>query len=251
MHKLKLTPQGADKIAHAHATSEALNITHFAVGDGVLTDTPTALTSERYRASVLGIDKVKTGQYEVICIVPPHVGGFVVREFGVFDDTGTLIWAGALPPTDKPTAQDVAVDFRIKAVVQIDNPQVQIIIDPNAITATRAWATAQFIPKSVLELLYPIGYKYWTHKNENPAAAFSELFGYETHWRRLEGVHLLAVKDGTKASRPMHTLQATATDAQGVLDTAYTSYLFERYDPSNLPPTYDGTHRYGDGTTYQ
>lgn len=256
-YKLFLTKQGADKVAHAHATSSTLAISHFAVGQGESVDFSARLNEQSlvapcYRGQTAGAYKLSSNQYEILCVIPPDVGGFTVREFGLFDSDGVLIWVGNIPETYKPEIASLsAVDFRIKAVVQVDNPQVQIVLDGNTVTATRTWVDNHFIPKSALELLYPIGYKYWSHKNENPAAAFSALFGYETHWRRLEGVHLLAVKEGTKASKPMYTFDGVATDNNAVLDLAYTSYLFERYDPSALPVMYDGTHYYNGNSQYQ
>ena len=94
-----------------------------------------------------------------------------------------------------------------------------------------------------LELAYPYGHPYWTHSKSNPKPLFDAMFGYETHWRRLEGVGLIAVKDGdTYIGQPMLTLGQVgntepATTGRPHAYPIYTSYLFERYNPDDVIET--------------
>ena len=77
----------------------------------------------------------------------------------------------------------------------------------------------------------------------NPKPLFDAMFGYETYWRRLEGVGLVAVKDGDAyIGQPMLTLgqrgmTELATSQRPQAYPIYTSYLFERYDPSTVVET--------------
>ena len=150
-YQLLLTNAGAAKIATAsNAGGTPLHITDFAVGQGVNVDFSTrldkqTLVAKRYQGKVESVNFVAPNKYEIVCVVPVDVGGFTIREFGLIDSDGVLVWVGSLPEVQKPTADSLsAVDYRLKAVVQIDNPAVSIVVDTNAITATQSWVNANF-----------------------------------------------------------------------------------------------------------
>ena len=254
-YQLLLTNLGQQKIAAAaSAGSDAVHITQFAVGQGVNVDfsqrlDQQVLVSKRYQGAVESVAPTAiTGQYEITCIVPIDQGGWTIRELGLIDSEGALIWVGQLPDVQKPVANSTAaVDYRIKAVIQIDNPEVTVVIDASAVTATRSWVSDNFVSNprfaSFLELAFPYGYPYWTHSKTNPKPLFDAMFGYETHWRRLEGLSLVAVKDGDAyIGQPMLNLgqRGTTELANSVRPhtyPVYTNYLFERYDPSTVVET--------------
>lgn len=150
-YQLLLTNAGATKIATAsNAGGTPLHITDFAVGQGVNVDFSArldkqTLVAKRYQGKVESVNLVAPNKYEIVCVVPVDVGGFTIREFGLIDSDGVLVWVGSLPEVQKPDGSSLsAVDYRLKAVVQIDNPQVSIVIDANAITATQSWVNANF-----------------------------------------------------------------------------------------------------------
>lgn len=150
-YQLLLTNAGATKIATAsNAGGTPLHITDFAVGQGVNVDFSTrldkqTLVAKRYQGKVESVNLVAPNKYEIVCVVPVDVGGFTIREFGLIDSDGVLVWVGSLPEVQKPTADSLsAVDYRLKAVVQIDNPAVSIVVDTNAVTATQSWVNANF-----------------------------------------------------------------------------------------------------------
>lgn len=261
-HRLFLTTQGRAKIATAASTAQGIRLTDFVIGSGRDVDfaarlDKNTLVAKRYQGKIASITAVSgvLGQYEIDCVVPQDIGGFAIREFGLLDDAGALVYVGTLPEVVKPDASSIAaLDYRIKAVVQIDNPLVSIIIDANVVTATRSWVESHFIPRSALELLYPLGYKYWSHTPDSPKAGFDALFGYETFWRRLKGVHLIAVDDNDPNIATPMTYVGGQGDAvtDGSLPehyTGYTSYLWERYEPSETAVRYDGKYQY-DGTAH-
>ena len=254
-YQLLLTNLGQQKIAAAaSAGSDAVHITQFAVGQGVNVDfsqrlDQQVLVSKRYQGAVESVAPTAiTGQYEITCIVPIDQGGWTIRELGLIDSEGALIWVGQLPDVQKPVANSTAaVDYRIKAVIQIDNPEVNVVIDASAVTATRSWVSDNFVSNprfaSFLELAFPYGYPYWTHSKTNPKPLFDAMFGFATHWRRLEGLSLVAVKDGDAyIGQPMLNLgqRGTTELANSVRPhtyPVYTNYLFERYDPSTVVET--------------
>ncbi len=264
-YQLLLTDLGKEKLATtAVVGGAAIQITNFVVGEALDVDffarlNEQTLVNPCYQSQVDGViaDSQVNHRYEVMCVVPQSAGGFFIRELGLLDADGDLIWVGSLPSVYKPEGNSTsAVDYRIKAVVQIDNPDVQLVVDTSVVTATRAWCKETFIPKQALELFFPIGYKYWSHSDVSPKAGFDALFGYETHWRRLRGVYLIGVNEYDnnidepsllvgEAGHLAHNNGANPDQYRG-----YTSYLWERYDPSE-PPKYNGLQLYNGETTYQ
>lgn len=254
-YQLLLTTLGQQKLsAAASAGSQPVRITEFAVGQGVNVDfskrlDQQVLVSKRYQGKVESVVATAVkGQYEIACIVPQNQGGWAIREIGLIDSAGDLIWVGQVPEVQKPVASSTAaVDYRIKAVISIDNPNVNLVIDANVVTATQAWVANNFVSNprfaQFLNLAFPFGYPYWTHSKSNPKPLFDAMFGFETHWRRLEGVGLVAVKDGDAyIGLPMLTLGQVgttelATTGRPHAYPIHTSYLFERYDPSTVVET--------------
>ncbi|MEC9443793.1 MAG: phage tail protein, partial [Pseudomonadota bacterium] len=254
-YQLLLTTLGQQKLASAaSAGGQPVRITEFAVGQGVDVDfskrlDQQVLVSKRYQGTVESVASTAViGQYEITCIVPQDQGGWFIREIGLIDSTGDLIWVGQVPEVQKPVASSTAaVDYRIKAVINIDNPNVNLVIDANVVTATQSWVDNNFVSNprfaQFLNLAFPFGYPYWTHSKSNPKPLFDAMFGFETHWRRLEGVGLVAVKDGDAyIGQPMLTLGQVgntdlATTGRPHTYPIHTSYLFERYDPSTVVET--------------
>lgn len=158
-YQLLLTTIGKQKIAAAANTgSVSLSITEFVIGQGIDVDfsqrlDEQVLVSKRYQGLVGSVTPTTvSGQYEIVCIVPPNQGGWTIRELGLIDSDGDLIWVGQLPEVQKPAANSTAaVDYRIKAVISIDNPDVSLVIDANVVTATRQWSSDTFVPLSHLD----------------------------------------------------------------------------------------------------
>lgn len=254
-YQLLLTTLGQQKLASAaSAGGQPVRITEFAVGQGVNVDFSKrldqhVLVSKRYQGNVESVASTAVaGQYEITCIVPQDQGGWAIREIGLIDSAGDLIWVGQVPEVQKPVASSTAaVDYRIKAVISIDNPDVNLVIDANVVTATQSWVTKNFVSNprfaQFLNLAFPFGYPYWSHSKSNPKPLFDAMFGFETYWRRLEGVGLVAVKDGDSyIGQPMLTLGQVgntelATTGRPHTYPIHTSYLYERYDPSTVVET--------------
>ena len=267
-YQLLLTNAGAQILANAAVNGGGMvQLTDFVVGQGVDVDfsqrlDKQTLVSKRYQGKIEGITPAaQPHTYEVSCVVPYDVGGFTIREFGLLDANGVLIWVGALPEVVKPAANtNTAVDYRIKAVIRVDNPAVSIVVDTNAVTATQSWVNANFVSKpqfaSFLELLFPLGYAYWSSVNENPKAKFDLLFGYETFWQRLEGVELLAVKDSDPQINAAKRYIGKTGDVIADSTTpdqyrGYTEYLWVRVDGTKPPVKYDGQYSYDGSAQYQ
>ncbi len=143
-----LTSYGKQKLAEAQASGTAVNITEFAVGDGngnyyAPNETQTALVNEVYRAQINRIttDSANPNWVIVEGIIPADVGGFTIREIGIFDEQNKLIAIGNYPETYKPVlSQGAGNDMYIRFIMEVENvDSVQLKIDPAIVLASRKY----------------------------------------------------------------------------------------------------------------
>ncbi|MGP0822872.1 phage tail protein [Serratia sp. CY81489] len=112
-YKAIITTAGAAKIAAASAGGTQLKIVRMAVGDGngtLPTPNPaqTKLVNEKYRAALNGltIDKALKNHILAEMIIPANVGGFWLREMGLYDEAGTLIAVSNMAESYKPKLEE-------------------------------------------------------------------------------------------------------------------------------------------------
>ena len=154
------TAIGLQLLAQAEATGSQIQLTHIAIGDGGgypidVNVSMQSLVRERFRAPVNRIfqDPENENQFTAEVIIPVTVGGFVMREIGIFDSNGNLFIVGNIPETHKSTAAEGAYTdtvFRIPFMVS-NAETVSLMIDPNVVQATHSWVintltTAFLIP---------------------------------------------------------------------------------------------------------
>ena len=103
------TAAGEAKMANAQALGQPFLLTEMGVGDGngalpVPDRNRTTLVNERRRAPIntLAPDAANPGQYLAEQIIPENVGGWWIRELGLYDADGTLCFIGNCPETYKP-----------------------------------------------------------------------------------------------------------------------------------------------------
>ncbi|HGF2897881.1 TPA: phage tail protein, partial [Escherichia coli] len=149
-----LTNIGAAKLANATALGAQVEITQMAVGDGngaLPTPNPaqTALTHELRRAqlNILTIDPVNTNQIIAEQVIPEDVGGWWIREIGLFDKDGDMIAVANCAETYKPQLQEGSGRVQVIRVILIvsSTEAVTLKIDPSVVLATRAYVDAQII----------------------------------------------------------------------------------------------------------
>lgn len=154
--RIRYTTYGAGRLANSQAGGPPLALTHLAVGDrnGVaapLGELPsaasTALVHEVHRRAINSLlpDPVQEGWVRVETIFPGSVGGWTVREIGLFDDTGTLAAIGYFPPTTKPVLADGASnEWQLLISLSVTTLEaVTLIVDPDIVTASQSWVTAE------------------------------------------------------------------------------------------------------------
>jgi phage-related tail fiber protein len=146
------TTIGEAKLANALALGIPLQITQLAVGDGAgagAQGTPlpnpaqTALVSERRRAPIntLATDPSNANVLIAEQIIPEDVGGWWIREMGLFDVDGTLIAVCNTPPTYKPVLASGSGRTQIvrMQIIVTDVAAVTLKIDPAVVLATRQY----------------------------------------------------------------------------------------------------------------
>jgi len=147
-----LTQQGAALIAAAQVAGTSVNLTEIAVGDGggVYTNpdnTATALTNETWRGALnqIQVDANNPSWVIIEALVPQSVGGWMVREVGLFDDLGNLIAIGQYPETYKPVlSAGAGKDLYIRMIMEVSSAAaVTLQIDPSIVLAPRSYVDAQ------------------------------------------------------------------------------------------------------------
>lgn len=149
-----LTAIGEAKLANATALGTAVQLTHMAVGDGngapvVPLRTQTTLVNERRRALIntLFIDPANASQIVSEQVIPEDIGGWWIREIGLFDIDGNLIAVANCPDTYKPVlAEGSGRTQVIRMVLIVANASaVQLKVDPAIVLATRGYADAKVV----------------------------------------------------------------------------------------------------------
>ncbi|WP_139759695.1 phage tail protein, partial [Salmonella enterica] len=122
--------------------------TQMAVGDGGGNPTnpdttSTALVNEVWRAAVnsVSVDKTHSNIIIVELLIPAEVGGFWVREAGIYDEFNKLVAICSLPASEKPLLEQGsgrAQTVRMTLIVS-DTSIVNITIDSTTIMATNEY----------------------------------------------------------------------------------------------------------------
>jgi hypothetical protein len=147
-----LTQVGQAKLANAVALGNTIELTHLAVGDGGgSVPTPdsdrASLINEVRRAPInrVEVDADNPNWVVVEQVMPPDVGGWTIREIGVFDSAGDLIAYGNYPETYKPTLDEGSGRTQtVRMVLQVsDTAAVTLKVDPSVVLSTRKYVDDQ------------------------------------------------------------------------------------------------------------
>lgn len=137
-----ITDIGFEKINEALIAGTKLDLKYIAIGDACgeyyePTREQTALVNELYRAETQQVDGVSA-----TALIPHNIGGFFIREVGVFDSSNNLILVAKQPLTYKPQVEQGGIkDIWIKVRLKGINPDViEIKVDPSI-----QYATVEFV----------------------------------------------------------------------------------------------------------
>ncbi|MCI0508612.1 tail-collar fiber protein [Chromohalobacter marismortui] len=140
------TAIGEAKIANAISLGRTVEITKLAIGDGGGSlPTPdsdrTSLVNEIRRAAINTsvVDDDNPNWIVVEQVLPPDIGGWTIREIGLYDADGDLIAYGNYPETYKPVLSEGSGRTQtIRFVMQVsDTAAVTLKVDPSVVLATR------------------------------------------------------------------------------------------------------------------
>ncbi|CAI0889339.1 phage tail protein [Serratia marcescens] len=186
-----ITNRGAEKIAAAAAIGEKLSITVMAVGDGLGTlpqphPEQTQLLNERYRADInsLNISNADQRVIAVDMVIPANIGGWWMREIGVYDNDGDLIAVANMPETYKPLLDEGSGRLQIirMELMVSSTADVELIVDPDVIIAPVTYVDNKFNEakgraddayalaenKAAFDDIYPPGISIFFATNLNP-----------------------------------------------------------------------------------
>ncbi len=142
-----ITTAGAAKLAAATAPGgRKVNITTMAVGDGggklpVPDAGQTGLIHEVWRHALNKISQDKRNSNYIIAelVIPPEVGGFWMRELGLYDDAGTLIAVANMAESYKPALAEGSGRSQTcrMAIIVSSVASVELTIDTTTVMATQ------------------------------------------------------------------------------------------------------------------
>ena len=149
-----LTDYGTRAIAHALSQGQPLQLTQFAVGDGngkavTPTANATALVHQTHIApvSAVSLDPRNNKQVIVELTIPENIGGFYIREMGVFDAQNKLIAYANCPESFKPAENSGSGKVQVlRMILKVESSSaVTLSIDNSVIFVTRQ----QMAPKTI------------------------------------------------------------------------------------------------------
>lgn len=153
-YKAVLTKIGAAKIAAATAGGTKINLTQMAVGDGGGTlPTPdpaqTKLINEKHRAALnkVIVDPKHKNYLVAELVIPPEIGGFWMRELGLYDEVGALIAVSNMAESYKPLLSEGsgrAQTLRMVVIVS-DMDTVNFLIDSSTVLATQEYVDEKLL----------------------------------------------------------------------------------------------------------
>ena len=166
-----LTQIGQQKKAQAEVTGTALGITTFKVGDSngsyyQPNENQTALVNAKYTGSFeegtqsqIVINASATNEVLYKCFIPADVGGFTIRELGLFDSDGDLILICKLPAQDKfSLASGLYQPLTFTPKIIYTNPQTQAVLTPTSQTVPTTGEVVNIVETSIQEAVGNIEY---------------------------------------------------------------------------------------------
>lgn len=179
-----LTNYGTQAFAKALATNQPLRLSSFAVGDGngqAVTPTAdrTALVKETHRANVsaVSLDPRNNKQVIIELTIPEDVGGFYIREMGVFDSANKLVAYANAPESFKPTLESGSGKVQVlRMILKVSNSQaVTLSIDNSVIFVTRQQLNPKKITSSTTNGFDESGHTHEIEKADTTKAGIVQL----------------------------------------------------------------------------
>ncbi|EEH1541332.1 phage tail protein, partial [Salmonella enterica] len=271
-----LTDRGMAKIASALADKKQIHLQKMAVGDGggqyyEPTASQTNLRHEVWRGEMNTLTVAPNNPNWLIAelVLPEEVGGWYVREVGVFDDEGELIAIGKFPESYKPLLPGgCGKQVCIRLIMEVSNTTaVTLTVDPSIVLATRDYVDvrldehehstnhpdATLTQKGFTQLSNATDSDDETKAATPKAvkAAMAEARNQTHTWNQITGV-----PDGTLTQKGIVKLNS-ATDSTSTTEAATPSAVKAAMDKANAAAPASHTHAWNqitgvpDGTLTQ
>lgn len=271
-----LTDRGMAKIASALADKKQIHLQKMAVGDGggqyyEPTASQTKLRHEVWRGEMNTLTVAPNNPNWLIAelVLPEDVGGWYVREVGVFDDEGELIAIGKFPESYKPLLPGgCGKQVCIRLIMEVSNTTaVTLTVDPSIVLATRDYVDARLDehehstnhPDATLTQR---GFTQLSNATDSDdetkaatpkavKAAMAEARNHTHTWNQITGV-----PDGTLTQKGIVKLNS-ATDSTSTTEAATPSAVKAAMDKANAAAPASHTHAWNqitgvpDGTLTQ
>ncbi|ECC3256054.1 TPA: phage tail protein [Salmonella enterica subsp. enterica serovar Enteritidis] len=271
-----LTDRGMAKIASALVDKKQIHLQKMAVGDGggqyyEPTASQTNLRHEVWRGEMNTLTVAPNNPNWLIAelVLPEDVGGWYVREVGVFDDEGELIAIGKFPESYKPLLPGgCGKQVCIRLIMEVSNTTaVTLTVDPSIVLATRDYVDARLDehehstnhPDATLTQK---GFTQLSNATDSDdetkaatpkavKAAMAEARNHTHTWNQITGV-----PDGTLTQKGIVKLNS-ATDSTSTTEAATPSAVKAAMDKANAAAPASHTHAWNqitgvpDGTLTQ
>ncbi|EAR9861047.1 phage tail protein [Salmonella enterica] len=256
-----LTDRGMAKIASALADKKQIHLQKMAVGDGggqyyEPTASQTKLRHEVWRGEMntLTVEPNNPNWLIAELVLPEDVGGWYVREVGVFDDEGELIAIGKFPESYKPLLPGgCGKQVCIRLIMEVSNTTaVTLTVDPSIVLATRDYVDvrldehehstnhpdATLTQKGFTQLSNATDSDDETKAATPKAvkAAMAEARNHTHTWNQITGV-----PDGTLTQKGIVQLNS-ATDSTSTTEAATPSAVKAAMDKANAAAPANHTH---------
>lgn len=126
-----VTTTGLAKLAEL-PVGGTLTLTHMAFGNSTIdpTEDMTALHSEQHRCALLNVEVESTNPNNLAAeaVIDSTVGGFWIREVGIYDEDGDLFAVGKYPATYKPlTTEGTVKELGVRMILAVSNAEDVIV----------------------------------------------------------------------------------------------------------------------------
>ena len=126
-----VTTTGLAKLAEL-PVGGTLTLTHMAFGNSTIdpTEDMTALHSEQHRCALLNVEVEATNPNNLAAeaVIDSTVGGFWIREVGIYDEDGDLFAVGKYPATYKPeTTEGTVKELGVRMILAVSNAEDVIV----------------------------------------------------------------------------------------------------------------------------
>lgn len=207
------TTYGTQQLAKAIANNKPLTATHFAVGDGngnavTVSASQERLVNEKYRATISAVSLDPRNNKQVVfeLTIPENVGGFYIREMGVFDAQNKLIAYANCPESFKPTLASGSGKVQVMRMILLvaSSNAVTLTVDDSVIFVTRGQLTPHTITATSSNGFDQNGHSHAIDKASTTKAGIVQL----TNDTGLDSENLgLTAKAGKKLAQLIATVQ--------------------------------------------